>query len=97
MSETPATAITAIEQLKTAIRDHFEWCAGTPPNDEIKRDEAEIINMVDNISKASQVRVIYSNSPIEIVLWDGRHVEIGKKVVQIRKGGNVQAVYHRSC
>nr|MDO8109847.1 hypothetical protein [Candidatus Sigynarchaeota archaeon] len=83
------------EQLVATIKEHFEWCKGTPVNPETEQEEKDLLRMVDNLDKAGQVEVIYAKDPIEIKLWDGRTVEIGKRVVQIRKGGNIVAVYSR--
>jgi hypothetical protein len=41
--------MTTKEQLKVAIREHFEWCKGTPPNAETEREETDLIRMVDEL------------------------------------------------
>jgi hypothetical protein len=89
----PRSAMVAL--LETLIKDHFEWCKGTPENKELVGEEQDMLAALHSIAGDKYVQIIYEDDPIELKLWDERTIEIGSKVVQIRQGGNVIAVYER--
>jgi hypothetical protein len=83
-----------IKLLEKLITEHFEWCKGTPENETTASEEQDMLGALNGIDK-NTAQVIYTDNPIELELPDGRRIEIGSKIAQIRQEGKVLAVYER--